>query len=108
MPSNVKMPARQPHKAENTMDNEQKLELHHQLMNQFVDLANSMKDEGHDINLISAALMASSALYATYSSSGNEGYLHESGIDKVAEIYKKHLAYVQQAKKTELGIDPKK
>ncbi len=90
------------------MDDEQKLVLHHQLMNKFVDLANTLKDEGNDINLISAAMMASSALYATYSTSGNEGYLHDSGIEKVGDIYKKHLAYVQQAKKAELGIDTKK
>lgn len=90
------------------MDNEQTLETHNKLTNEFVALANSMKDQGHDIKLISAALMASSAIYATYSTSGNEGYLHDSGIDKVADIYKKHLAYVQLAKKTDLDVDTKK
>jgi hypothetical protein len=86
------------------MDNEQKLALHQQLVNEFVALANGMKDQGHDIKLVSAAMMAGSAIYATYSTSGNEGYLHDSGIDKVTDIYKKHLAYVQHAKKVELGI----
>ena len=90
------------------MDNEKKLEIHRQLLNKFIALANEMKDEGYDIKLVSAAMMAGSAVYATYSTSGNEGYLHASGIDKVGEIYKKHLTLVQDAKKTELGVDSDK
>ncbi|RLA17410.1 MAG: DUF3144 domain-containing protein [Gammaproteobacteria bacterium] len=90
------------------MDNEQTLEKHRQLVNEFVALANKMKDEGHDIKLVSAAMMAGSAIYATYTTSGNEGYLHTSGINKVADIYKKHLAYVQDTKKAELGIKQQK
>ena len=82
------------------MDNEQKLETHRQLLNKFVALANEMKSEGHNTDLVSAAMMAGSAVYATYASSGNDGYLHNSGIDKVTEIYKQHLIYVQHTKKT--------
>jgi len=71
------------------------------LTNEFVALANKMKDEGSDIHIISAALMSSSAIYATYVTSGNEGYLHESGIDKVADIYKQNLVLIQKVKKDE-------
>ena len=76
-------------------------EHHHQLTNQFVALANKMKDDGDDINIISAALMASSAIYVTYVASGNEGYLQQSGIDKVANAYKENLTFIQEVKKTE-------
>jgi len=76
-------------------------EHHNKLTNQFVALANKMKDDGDDINLISAALMASSAIYATYITSGNEGYLQQSGIDKVANTYKENLAFIQEVKKVE-------
>ena len=72
------------------------------LTNEFVALANKMKDQGSDIHIISAALMSSSAVYATYTTSGNAGYLHESGIDKVADAYKKTLAFIQTVKKAEV------
>lgn len=76
-------------------------EHHNKLTNQFVALANKMKDDGDDIQIISAALMASSAIYATYATSGNEGYLHQSGIDKVSNAYKENLTFIQQVKKAE-------
>lgn len=72
------------------------------LTNELIALANKMKDEGSDIHIISAALMSSSAIYATYTTSGNEGYLHESGINKVADTYKKTLTSIQQIKKDEV------
>jgi len=77
------------------------LKHHSELTNQFIALANKMKDDGDETAIISAALMASSAIYATYATAGNDGYLQPAGIDKVTDVYKKHLAYTQQFKKAE-------
>lgn len=65
----------------------------------FIALANSMKDEGAGIELVSWALMSASALYATYSVAGNEGGLTESGVDKVTEAYRHHLQRIQEIKR---------
>jgi hypothetical protein len=65
----------------------------------FIALANSMKDEGARIEMVSWALMSASALYATYSVAGNEGGLTESGVDKVTEAYRHHLQRIQEIKR---------
>jgi hypothetical protein len=39
---------------------------------QFIDLANSMKDEGASIEAVSTALMRACAIYSTYVVTGNE------------------------------------
>ena len=57
-------------------------------------------EEGQDIKMISAALMAASGVYATFMAAGNQGFLAPNGIDRVAEVYKNNLAYIQQRKKT--------
>ena len=41
--------------------------------------------------MISAALMAASGIYATYSAAGNTGALEPSGVDKVVALYRKNL-----------------
>ncbi|MDX1733088.1 MAG: DUF3144 domain-containing protein [Halioglobus sp.] len=74
-------------------------QLHGECVNRFIALANEMKDEGIAINVVSGGLMTASGLYATYVVSGNEGGLTESGVDKVAQAYKKELARVQDMKK---------
>jgi len=76
-------------------------ERHRECMNRFIDLANVMKDEGVDIKVVSSALMAASAVYATFTFRGNEGGLTASGVDKVTETYKKHLNRVQEMRKAE-------
>ena len=83
-------------------------EKHQHCTTRFVDLANEFKDEGYDIQLVSAALMAASAIYATYSAAGNQGGLTPSGIDKVVETYRRGLEYIQNVKKAELGLDQPK
>lgn len=65
----------------------------------FIDLANSLKDEGIDIKLISHALMSASSVYTTFALAGNEGGLTESGIEKVVAVYKQELERVQRVKK---------
>lgn len=76
-------------------------ESHMACMNRFIDLANTMKDEGVDIKIVSSALMAASAVYATFIFRGNEGGLTDSGVDKVTDAYRKHLNRVQEMRKAE-------
>ena len=73
--------------------------LHTQCLNRFIDLANAMKDEGTDVQVISHALMSASGFYTTYTIGGNEGGLTESGIEKVALVYKHELERIQKSKK---------
>jgi hypothetical protein len=78
--------------------------LHTQCMNRFIDVANTMKDEGIDIQVISHALMSASGVYTTYTLGGNEGGLTESGIEKVSLVYKRELERIQQSKKEYSGV----
>jgi hypothetical protein len=83
-------------------DNER--DLHRNSVNRFIALANEMKDDGIDINLVSASLMTASCVYASYVAGGNDGGLTESGVDKVADVYRKELARIQELKKTAAGV----
>ena len=74
-------------------------------INQFIGLANKMKDEGASIEFVSTALMRACALYATYVVAGNQGALREGGVQKLSEIFAKELNVVQAAKLTEAGLD---
>lgn len=70
-----------------------------QIMQKFIDLANTIKDEGVEPRIITVGLMRASCVYSTYVVAGNEGGLNESGIEKVAEAYKQQLAFIQQLKR---------
>ena len=74
---------------------------HNHCTNKFIDLANELREEGYDIQLISAALMSASGIYATYASAGNEGGLQPSGVDKVVMMYRRNLEHIQEAKKAQ-------
>lgn len=74
-------------------------ELHHDCVNRFIALANAMKDEKIDINIVNAGLMTAAGLYATYAAGGNEGGLTESGVDKVSEVFRNELKRIQVIKK---------
>ena len=76
-------------------------ESHNQCTHKFIDLANKLKEQGHDPQLISAALMAASGIYATYITSGNTGGLQPSGVDKVVMMYRRNLEHIQERKKAE-------
>ena len=71
-------------------------------INEFVALANTMKDRGISINDVSWSLMNASAIYATYSVSGNTGGLKESGVEKVVDAYRDIMLRVQNARRQEL------
>ncbi|MEP4148535.1 MAG: DUF3144 domain-containing protein [Halioglobus sp.] len=76
-------------------------QLHHECMNRFIDLANTIKDEGAGTHVISAAMMSASAVYATYVSAGNEGGLTDSGMEKIVDAYRHQMQQVQAMKKAE-------
>jgi hypothetical protein len=75
---------------------------HNHCTHKFIELANALKEEGYRPQLISAALMSASGLYATYVSVGNEGGLQPSGVDKVVMMYRRNLEHIQEIKKEEM------
>jgi hypothetical protein len=74
---------------------------HNHCTHKFIALANELKEEGYDPQLVSAALMSASGIYATYLSAGNEGGLQPSGVDKVVMMYRRNLEHIQESKKAE-------
>ncbi len=92
-------------------EQQQQIEAHNKATERFIKLANKMaNDEGQDIKMISAALMAASGVYATFMAAGNQGFLAPGGVERVAEVYKNNLNYIQSRKKQELeaqGLEPK-
>lgn len=74
-------------------------ELVQECVDRFIDLANTIKDEGTDIKLISHALMSASGVYTTYAYAGNEGGLTHAGVEKVVDVYRRELERVQELKK---------
>ncbi len=92
-------------------EQQKQIDAHNQATSEFIELANQMvNDRGFDSKLVSAALMAASGVYATFIAAGNQGFLAQGGVDKVAEMYKNNLNYIQQRKKEELeaqGLQPK-
>jgi len=77
---------------------EDKHEQHQACMERFIELANTMKDEGIGIDVVSWSLMSASAVHAIYTVAGNEGGLTESGIEKIADAYKQNLSQIQALK----------
>jgi hypothetical protein len=74
---------------------------HDHCTRKFIDLANEMQAEGYEPQLISAALMSASGIFATFVSAGNEGGLQPSGVDKVVMMYRRNLEHIQEIKKTQ-------
>ena len=72
-------------------------------VNRFIDLANNIKNEDVDVNIVAAALMSASGIYSTYAAGGNQGGLTEKGVEKVAAAYKTELARIQQVKRANAG-----
>jgi len=76
-------------------------EAHNHCTNKFIALANELKTEGHEPQLVSAALMAASGIYTTFVTAGNAGGLEPSGVDKVVMLYRRNLEHIQKRKKEE-------
>jgi len=77
--------------------------LHETCTHRFIELANEMQKEQIGQELISAALMAASGIYTTYTIAGNSGGLNPSGIDKVVQTYRNNLEHIQARKREEFG-----
>ncbi len=92
-------------------EKQKQIDAHNQAMAEFIQMANGMvNDKGFDMKLVSAAMMAASGVYATFTAAGNDGFLSSGGVERVADMYKKNLAYIQERKKEELeakGLTPK-
>jgi len=92
-------------------EKQKQIDAHNQATNEFIELANQMVNErGFDRNLVSAALMAASGVYATFIAAGNQGFLADNGVEKVATMYKNNLNYIQKRKQEDLeaqGLQPK-
>lgn len=69
------------------------------LASRFIELANTMKNEGLEPQVVSTVLMVATGIYATYTAAGNQGYLQPSGVEKIAEAFKRNLANLQNIKK---------
>lgn len=78
-------------------------EKHQYCANKYIQLANQLKKEGFDPNLVSGALMTASGIFATYVAVGNNGALEPSGVDKVVALYRRTLEHHQLFKKSQLG-----
>ena len=76
-------------------------EQHQVCLNRFIELANQMKDEGVAPEVVSAAMMSASAVYATFVVTGNTGGLTESGVDKVVAAYRQHMQRVQEMRRAD-------
>lgn len=72
---------------------------HDECMQRFIDLANTMKDEGVPINVVSWSLMTACGIYATYTVVGNDGGLRTSGVDKVADAFRQNLQNIQSLRR---------
>jgi hypothetical protein len=79
-------------------------EKHQHCTGRFIELANELKEEGNDVKLVSAALMAASGIYATFSVAGNAGGLNPSGVDKVVDAYRRSLEHIQKVKQADAKI----
>ena len=71
--------------------------------NKFIALANELKAENIDPNMVSGALMTASGIYATYVAAGNNGALNETGVEKVVDLFRRTLEYHQKIKRKELN-----
>lgn len=80
----------------------------HDCMNEFINLANEMKDRGMPVHVVNSGLMRAFGVYATYSVAGNTGGLTDSGVEKIAELFKVELARVQKVRKAELEMGEEK
>jgi hypothetical protein len=77
-------------------------EQHKYCTNKFIELANELKDQSIDPDIVSGAMMTASGVYATFVAAGNNGALEPSGVDKVVGLYRRLLEHHQQVKKAHL------
>jgi len=79
-------------------------------VNQFIDLANNMTQQGIPLPVVSSSLMTACATFSTFVVAGNESALRESGVEKLRDIFAVELSAIQtlkieQAKKERAVVD---
>ncbi|MCH1602996.1 MAG: DUF3144 domain-containing protein [Luminiphilus sp.] len=67
-------------------------------VNQFIDLANNMAQQGIPLPVVSSSLMTACATFSTFVVAGNEGALRESGVEKLRDIFAAELSAIQKLK----------
>jgi len=72
---------------------------------QFIDVANEMKNDGVSKEAVSTALMRACALYSTYVVTGNDGALKNSGVEKLQQLVGEESQAVQAAKMASAGVE---
>ena len=77
------------------------IEKHQECTAKFIDLANELASQDNSREMVNAALMAASGIYATFVAAGNDGGLEPSGVDKVADLYRRNLEHIQRRKREE-------
>jgi hypothetical protein len=80
------------------------IEQHRKAINDFINFANKMKDEGVSVKVVSSAFMTANAIYASYSVAGNEGALTDSGVEKMTKAFADKLVQVRQAREVEAKL----
>ena len=65
-------------------------------VNQFIDLANEMMQQGIPLPVVSSSLMTACATFATFVVAGNDGALRESGVEKLRDIFAVELSAIQK------------
>jgi hypothetical protein len=79
---------------------EKTMQQYNELSERFIALANEMNEEGKDVQVVNAALMSASGIYATYVAAGNEGGLTDTGVEQVTSVYKANLENIQKFKQS--------
>lgn len=76
---------------------------HQKCTTRFIDLANELQADGMSKELVNAALMSASGIFATFTAAGNAGALEPSGVDKVVDLYRRNLEHIQVQKKEQVS-----
>ena len=74
-------------------------ENHSKCVDRFIELANSMKDEGIVPGTVSQALISASGIYATYAIAGNANGLNQAGVEELTHVFKANLENIQRSKR---------
>ena len=76
---------------------------HNHCTHKLIDLANELAAEGYDPQLISAALMSASGIYATLITAGNHGGLQPSGVVLQEQGQDARVGVIPEGGRSEVG-----
>ena len=70
--------------------------------NKFIEVANELRNDDIDPQLVSGSMMTAAAIYATFVAAGNDGALEPSGVEKVVTLFRRTLEHHQELKRAHL------